>query len=76
MTKSNPQKVYTFKTLKSERGWPYSRQHTQWLIKAKRFPAPRKAPGGVLNIWTDEDIDLYYASLATSDKSKEEAPAA
>jgi hypothetical protein len=60
---SKPQKVYTFKTLKSERGWPYSRQHTQRLIKNGRFPRPRKAPGGTLNIWTDEQIDAYYKSL-------------
>jgi hypothetical protein len=34
------------------------------LIKAGRFPKPKKAPGGKLNIWTDEQIDSYYASLS------------
>jgi predicted DNA-binding transcriptional regulator AlpA len=60
-----PVKAYTFKTLKSERGWPYSRQHTHRLIKAGRFPPPKKAPGGSLNIWTDDQIDDYYASALT-----------
>jgi predicted DNA-binding transcriptional regulator AlpA len=61
---SKPEKVYTYKTLKLERGWPYSRQHTHRLIKAGRFPKPKKAPGGTLNIWTDEQIDNFYASLS------------
>ncbi len=64
----SPHKVYTFKTLKSERGWPYSRQHTHRLIKAGRFPPPKKAPGGALNIWTEDQIDHYYASVLTSGK--------
>jgi predicted DNA-binding transcriptional regulator AlpA len=68
-----PQKVYTFKTLKIERGWPYSRQHTARLIKAGRFPEPKKAPGGVLNIWTDEQIDAYYASLTANTTINPEA---
>jgi hypothetical protein len=64
---SKPKKVYTFKTLKSERGWPYSRQHTTRLVSLGRFPKPKKAPGGALNIWTDEQIDSYYASLPSSE---------
>jgi hypothetical protein len=56
-------KVYTFKTLKIERGWPYSRQHTYRLIKAGLFPAPMKAPGGKINLWGDEVIDDYFDSL-------------
>jgi hypothetical protein len=66
-----PHKVY--KTLKSERGWPYSRQHTHRLIKAGRFSRPKKAPGGNLDIWTDDQIDDYYASALTyaeADNSK------
>jgi predicted DNA-binding transcriptional regulator AlpA len=64
-----PQKVYTFKTLKSERGWPYSRQHTYRLIRAGRFPPPKKVPGGGLNMWTEDQIDHYYASALTPPKS-------
>jgi hypothetical protein len=68
---SKPTKVYTFKTLRSERGWPYSRQHTQRLIKDGRFPKPRKAPGGTLNLWTEEQIDNYLASLGPTDSDSE-----
>ena len=57
-------KLYTFQTLKSECGWPYSRQHTDRLIKAGRFSKPKKAPGGSLNIWTEDQIDNYYSSLS------------
>ncbi len=64
-----PVKVYTFETLKSERGWPYSRQHTHRLIKDGRFPPPKKAPGGVLNIWSEDQIDRYYASALTFPKA-------
>jgi predicted DNA-binding transcriptional regulator AlpA len=61
---NNQRRALTFKALKTERGWPYSRQHTQRLINAGRFPKPKKAPGGVLNIWFDDQIDEYYASIA------------
>ena len=60
---NKPQRLYTFLELKQERGWPYSRQHTDRLIKAGRFPRPKKAPGGSLNIWTSDQIDTYYKSL-------------
>lgn len=63
---SNPVRLYTFRSLKNERGWPYSRQHTQRLIKAGRFPKPKKAPGGSFNIWTSEQIDEYYAALEST----------
>jgi hypothetical protein len=66
---NKPQRLYTFQALKRERGWPYSRQHTVRLIKAGRFPRPKKAPGGALNIWTSEQIDNYFASLAFTDAS-------
>lgn len=59
-----PRRLYTFKDLKPIKGWPYSRGHTTRLIKAGKFPKPKKAPGGNLNIWTDEQIEAYYAQLS------------
>jgi hypothetical protein len=61
-----PRKVYTFKTLKSERGWPYSRQAHAPPDQGRTIPATEKGPGGALNIWTEDQIDDYYASALTS----------
>jgi len=60
---NTPRRALTFKDLKQERGWPYSRQHTSRLVAAGRFPKPNKAPGGGLNIWFSDQIDAYFASL-------------
>jgi len=65
-----PQRLYTFQALKRERGWPYSRQHTDRMIEDGRFPHPKKAPGGALNVWTSDQIDKIYASL-TDDGSNQ-----
>jgi hypothetical protein len=54
-------KVFTYKALKIKWGWPYSRQHTHRLIKAGLFPPPMNAPGCKLNLWSDKEIDEYFA---------------
>ena len=66
-------KIYSFKAMKAERGWPYSRQHTNRLVKAGRFAKPKKIPGGNLNLWTDEQIDAYYASLRSDESNTDVA---
>jgi predicted DNA-binding transcriptional regulator AlpA len=57
-------RILTFRELKPLKGWPYSRQHTHRLIRAGRFPAPRKIyEGGQLNIWDEDVIDTYLAAV-------------
>ena len=62
-----PKRLLTFKRLKPERGWPYSRQHTYRLIKEGRFPRPKKFPGSAINFWTDDQIDDHYSTLEGDD---------
>jgi hypothetical protein len=58
------QRILTFRDLKPLKGWPYSRQHTHRLIRAGRFPAPRKIyEGSQLNIWGEDVIDTYLAAV-------------
>ena len=67
---SNPRRANTFKDLKDRWGWPYCRQHTNTLVKKKRFPKPGKIPGGSVNIWTDEQLEPYFASLPSDNKDE------
>jgi hypothetical protein len=61
---NNPsRRFYTFPDLKRI-GWPYSRQHTNRMINQGRFPRPKKAPGGVVNIWTSDQIEDVVTSIA------------
>jgi predicted DNA-binding transcriptional regulator AlpA len=68
-------RILTFRELKPRKGWPYSRQHTHRLIRAGRFPRPRKLPGGGLfNIWDEDVIDAFLASITDADDSPPDAP--
>jgi predicted DNA-binding transcriptional regulator AlpA len=68
-------RILTFRELKPRKGWPYSRQHTHRLIRAGRFPRPRKLPGGgLLNIWDEDVIDAFLASITDADESPPDAP--
>jgi hypothetical protein len=60
----------TFPQLKSEKGWPYSRQHTHRLVTAGRFPPPDKLyDGGLLNVWDEDIVDAALASAPARDSS-------
>jgi len=56
-------KLLTFETLR-ERGWPYSKVHTWRLIRAGKFPAPKKLGFGPnsKNVWEE---DVYEAAIKT-----------
>jgi hypothetical protein len=58
---SAPQRLLNFKLMKSERFWPFCRQHTMRLVDSGRFAKPKKIPGSHLNFWTDADVDDFYA---------------
>jgi predicted DNA-binding transcriptional regulator AlpA len=72
MTSNPSQRFYTFPDLKRI-GWPYSRQHTNRMINKGRFPRPKKAPGGVVNIWTSDQIEDIVESLASTETNNEAA---
>jgi len=54
-------KLLTFNNLR-ERGWPYSKPHTWRLIRAGKFPAPKKLGFGPnsKNVWEE---DVYEAAI-------------
>ena len=59
-----------FPQLKSEKGWPYCRQHTHRLVQAKQFPAPEKLyPGGLVNVWDEDVVDAFMNKI--TDKTDE-----
>lgn len=61
----------TFKDLKTKKNWPYSRQHTDRLVRAGKMPRPKKRPGGgSLNLWDEQEIDAYYATFDPGDQIK------
>jgi predicted DNA-binding transcriptional regulator AlpA len=64
-------KLLSFEGLR-ERGWPYSKVHTWRLIKAGKFPQPKKLGLGDngKNVWTEEEYDAALKTLLG------EAPAA
>ena len=45
------------------RGHPYTRQHTNRLIRQGKFPAPTQVSGGRV-AWVEEEVDAYYERLA------------
>jgi hypothetical protein len=60
--------------LKTEKGWPYSRQHTSRLVKNGKVPPPEKAyPGGLVNIWDEDVFDAFQASNKTDTDGGEAA---
>jgi hypothetical protein len=64
----------TFPQLKTEKGWPYSRQHTHKLVKAGRFPPPDKLyEGGLVNVWDEDVVDAALAPAKARDNSDEAA---
>ena len=54
-------KLLAFENLR-ERGWPYSKVHTWRLIRAGKFPAPKKLGFGrnSKNVWEE---DVYEAAI-------------
>ena len=51
----------TFPQLKSEKGWPYGRQHTHNLSVAGHFPRPHKAyEGALINVWDEDEIERTW----------------
>jgi hypothetical protein len=65
-------RALTLKQLKAEKGWPYSRQHTNRLIKADKFLRPFKGTaGGNLNLFWEDEYDAYMAERAAE---REAAP--
>jgi predicted DNA-binding transcriptional regulator AlpA len=64
----------TFPQLKTEKGWPYSRQHTHKLVAAGRFPRPDKLyEGGLLNVWDEEVVDAHLAKRKFESSASPEA---
>jgi predicted DNA-binding transcriptional regulator AlpA len=64
----------TFQQLKTEKGWPYSRQHTHKLVKARRFPPPDKLyEGGLLNVWDEDAVDAHLAKRKFESSASPEA---
>jgi hypothetical protein len=57
----------TFQQLRSEKGWPHSRQHTHRLAKAGKIPAPRKRPdGGSRNLWIESEWDAFCDTFVSA----------
>jgi len=53
--------LLTFRDLKTKKGWPFSRQHTDKLRRAGRFIQPTKAPGGNINLYSEAEYDAFVA---------------
>jgi hypothetical protein len=58
------QAVLTFKDLRERKGWPYTPDYTQRLIKDGRFPRPFQVEGSRLNLWLESEIDAFLAERA------------
>ena len=57
-------KLLTFDNL-CDRGWPYSKVHTWRLIRAGKFPAPKKLGFGSngKNVWPAEEYEAALKAL-------------
>jgi prophage regulatory protein len=55
-------RLLTFKRLQ-EKGHPYTRRHTERLVREQKFPAPLKV-GEHRIAWIEEEVDEHYARLA------------
>lgn len=49
----------TFRQLQTQKGWPHSRQWTGKLVKERKIPAPKKRPGGSINVWDETEWDNF-----------------
>jgi hypothetical protein len=49
----------TFRDLKTKKGWPYSRQHTDSLVRDGLFIRPTKIPNGNLNLYSEAEYDAF-----------------
>ena len=59
-------RLLTFRQLGTVKGWPYSRQYTDKLVKAGKVPPPKKRPGGgTLNLWDEDEWDAYYGTFVS-----------
>ena len=56
--------VLTFQDLKERKGWPFTRQYTNRLIRKGQFPHPFRIAGGRRVFWRESDIDAYFAERA------------
>lgn len=57
-------RVLTFKDLKTQKGWPYTAEHTRRLALEGKVPKPFKTRGIGLNLWLNSEIDAYLAGQA------------
>jgi predicted DNA-binding transcriptional regulator AlpA len=57
-------KLLTFSNLR-ERGWPYSKSHTWRLIRAGKFPTPKKLGFGpnAKNVWPEDEYEAVIKTL-------------
>jgi prophage regulatory protein len=64
-------KLLSFDDLRQQKNWPYSKVHTWRLIKAGKFPHPKKLGLGKngKNIWTEDEYDAAVRTLL-GDESK------
>jgi prophage regulatory protein len=54
--------MVTFKGLKAK-GHPFTRRHTERLVKEGKFPAPVQV-GENRIAWFEDEVDAHYARLA------------
>jgi len=59
-------RLLTFRQLRTEKGWPHSRQWTGKLVKERKIPAPRKRPGGSINVWDETEWDAFQHSFVSA----------
>jgi predicted DNA-binding transcriptional regulator AlpA len=56
-------RALTLRQLREEKGWSFSRQHTDRLVRAGAFPKPFKAhPRGAVNFWDEGEFDSFQAA--------------
>jgi predicted DNA-binding transcriptional regulator AlpA len=58
-------RLLSFNDLRQQKNWPYSKVHTWRLIKAGKFPHPKKLGLGKngKNIWIEDEYDAAVAAL-------------
>ena len=62
-------RLLTFKQLKTEKGHPYTREHTRRLVKAGKFPEPIKV-GDNRRAWVEDEYDAHLQRLAAQRATK------
>jgi predicted DNA-binding transcriptional regulator AlpA len=65
-----PMKVLTYEKLQ-ELGWPYSKSHTWRLVRAGKFPAPKKLGLGpnARNVWPEDEYEAVIKTLLSGQSS-------